>query len=524
MLRAAVIRIMRTMNDTGLHRRTSVNAPLTPAASAPSAWPPAVLSRIESELARFVGPLAEMLVRRAAPHHNTIDALVAALLPSIEGHADRDAFSRVCAQRAATREAVAAPALMPTPATALPPAAPAAAWRAPSRPSPTVRTANPLLGAADALLETLPRLRALTGHTHPAVLQAQLLEQVAVFEAEATVGGVSRLHIDAARGLLCSFVDEVITATPWGARGGWARHSLTQVHSAGQDPFDLLQGLFDDPAAHAPLLELFYVCLALGFEGRLRNTPHARTLLDALMARLRGLLPTHGTEPAASRTLSPHWQGQTTIGHRDLALLPLWAVFAVAGVLLLALWLVLNARLDARAHPVFSRIAAAPAALQGNKASAAAKPRLLAALPASATDSDIEVRDEAQRSVVTLPADTLFAEGTARLTPRGHELLSRVALALRSPAGELRGDVLVIGHGDDTAPPSLQFPSSWHFTRARAQTVADALIALRVAPARAEGRAEFDPRAPNTTPAGRAQNRRIDIELRLRRPDEVTTP
>jgi type VI secretion system protein ImpK len=47
------------------------------------------------------------------------------------------------------------------------------------------------------------------------------------------------------------------------------------------------------------------------------------------------------------------------------------------------------------------------------------------------------------------------------------------------------------------------------------------LVAHRVAPARAEGRAEFEPRAPNTTPAGRAQNRRVEIELRLPRPDEV---
>jgi flagellar motor protein MotB len=42
-----------------------------------------------------------------------------------------------------------------------------------------------------------------------------------------------------------------------------------------------------------------------------------------------------------------------------------------------------------------------------------------------------------------------------------------------------------------------------------------------VATARAEGRAEFEPRVPATSDAERARNRRIEIELRLPRPEEV---
>ncbi len=103
--------------------------------------------------------------------------------------------------------------------------------------------------------------------------------------------------------------------------------------------------------------------------------------------------------------------------------------------------------------------------------------------------------------------------------PHADALLARVAQALRGALAQ-SGDVVVIGHGDDAGPASLQFPTAWHLTRSRAQAVADALIARRVAPVRAEGRAEFEPRAANTTPAGRAQNRRIEIELRLTRPEE----
>jgi type VI secretion system protein ImpK len=166
---------------------------------------------------------------------------------------------------------------------------------------------------------------------------------------------------------------------------------------------------------------------------------------------------------------------------------------------------------------VFARLAAACALCSAVGTAATTRPRLAAVLPA---DAQIEVRDEAQRSLITLPADSLFVADSARLEPRAGALLSRVAQALRSQIAQ-GGEVSVIGHGDDAPPASPQFPTGWHLTRARAQAVADALVANRVAPARAEGRAEFEPRAPNTTPAGRAQNRRIDIELRLPRPEEV---
>jgi type VI secretion system protein ImpK len=481
-------------------------------AAAPTVWPPAVLSGIERELARFVGPLASTLVRRAAQKHATTETLIAALLPSIESQQDRDSFSRTCARRAVMRNAPAVAAVAPAAApvsVALPPPAPVSAPRdAPSH------SGMVLLHAAEALLGALPRLRRLTALDDPSALHAQLRQRLAAFEAEAAVGGVSAAHIAAARSLLCHVLDEAVATAPWGAQGAWTAHALAPTSGALADPLDLLQQVLADPLAHAPLLELFYVCLALGFVGRLRNLPLE---LDALTARLHALLPTRRGRAGAPRTLSPRWRGLATRGHRDLALLPLWAVVAFCGALLLALWLVLNARLDARARPVFARLAAVPTALQSTRVAATPRPRLAAVLPA---DAQIEVRDDAQRSLITLPADSLFVADSARLEPRADAVLSRLAQALRGQMAQ-GAEISVIGHGDDAPPASLQFPTGWHLTRARAQAVADALVALRVAPVRAEGRAEFEPRAANTTPAGRAQNRRIDIELRLPRPEEL---
>lgn len=488
-----------------------------PARPAPNGWPPAVLTGVERELARFVGPLAATLVRRAAQQHGTIDALIAALLPSIEGQQDRDAFVRTCSRRAVMRNAPAAPAAPAKGATAAEPTP----LPAPTRLSPP-RTAaavagTTLLRAADPLLGVLPRLRDIQDLADPAALQAQLRQRLAAFEAQAATGGASPTHIATAQVLLCHFIDEVIAASPWGAGGSWTAHALAPT--PGPDPLDLLQEtVLTDPLVQAPLLELFHVCIGLGFAGRLRRTPQGKGQLDTLAVRLHALLAKRRGRSGAARTLSPRWRGLVTRGHRDLAMLPLWAAVALGGALLLALWLTLNARLDARARPVFARVAAMPSALQSERAAAAARPLLAALLPA---DARIDVRDEAHRSLITLSADALFLDDSARLHRDADALLGRVAQALRSAHAQ-GSDVAVIGHGDDAPPASLQFPSGWHLTRARAQTVADALVARRVAPVRAEGRAEFEPRAPNTTPAGRAQNRRIEIELRLRRPEDMS--
>jgi type VI secretion system protein ImpK len=76
------------------------------------------------------------------------------------------------------------------------------------------------------------------------------------------------------------------------------------------------------------------------------------------------------------------------------------------------------------------------------------------------------------------------------------------------------GSVLISGHTDSVPIRSLQFPSNWHLSKARALSVRD-LLAAQVAPARmtAEGRADTEPVDDNANASGRARNRRVEIAL-----------
>lgn len=382
---------------------------------------------------------------------------------------------------------------------------------------------NPLLGAANVLLALVPQLRATTAHADPGRLRQQLLERVAEFEADARTSGVPRPKILAARYILCSFLDEVIASTPWGSDGAWAQSNLLQAFHderwGGDKAFKLLERLGEDVPANADVLELFYVCLALGFEGRYAGKPNRRAQLDAIATRLAEALRPPPAEQGA-RTLSLRWQGVPTRDDRRLTAVPLWALAAFGGVVVVAVVLVFGAQLEASAAPVFRQIHAVASALRVDakgSGAAAAKPRLAAALPADVASRTIAVRDEAMRSVVSLAADDLFVPGTAQIDPQKQPVLLRIAGALAN----LPGNVVIVGHTDNVPVKSLQFPSSWHLTYERAQAVMAALAQAGIAPGRlrAEGRADAQPLASNDTAEGRATNRRIDVELQLPRPE-----
>ncbi len=82
---------------------------------------------------------------------------------------------------------------------------------------------------------------------------------------------------------------------------------------------------------------------------------------------------------------------------------------------------------------------------------------------------------------------------------------------------------VVVGYTDNVPIKTIQFPSNWHLSQARAKSVADILAAFTGPGAIiAEGRGEADPIASNATPEGREKNRRTEI-LVLADPEEELT-
>ena len=116
------------------------------------------------------------------------------------------------------------------------------------------------------------------------------------------------------------------------------------------------------------------------------------------------------------------------------------------------------------------------------------------------------------KMVVKLPASVLFASGSAELSDGGKQALAEVAAVLKQMPDRR---FTVGGHTDNVPIRTPRFPSNWELSTARAVEVTRLLIEAGMRPevVGAAGYAEFDPVADNSTPEGRAQNRRIEIIL-----------
>lgn len=112
--------------------------------------------------------------------------------------------------------------------------------------------------------------------------------------------------------------------------------------------------------------------------------------------------------------------------------------------------------------------------------------------------------------VVSLANSAFFDPGSARLKPEAMGLLTTISSVLSS-AGR---PVLVEGHTDDIPIATAQFPSNWELSTARATTVVRWMVERHYLPPSrlsASGYGEYHPVVPNTSPANRAKNRRVDV-------------
>jgi outer membrane protein OmpA-like peptidoglycan-associated protein len=116
------------------------------------------------------------------------------------------------------------------------------------------------------------------------------------------------------------------------------------------------------------------------------------------------------------------------------------------------------------------------------------------------------VRLEARGIVLTLPGGVYFESSRSDVKPGAHERLARIGQAL---AGAADRKLLVEGHTDSTG--SAEF--NMKLSDLRAQSVKAVLVENGVSPDRIEthGYASTKPVASNGTPAGRSQNRRVEV-------------
>lgn len=124
-------------------------------------------------------------------------------------------------------------------------------------------------------------------------------------------------------------------------------------------------------------------------------------------------------------------------------------------------------------------------------------------------------------TIIEMPSAAFFASGSADLSDEGKVLLKDFLVRKLNTPEFQDYQVTIEGHTDDVPIQTLQFPSNWELSTARAASVVRFLIeqGLSAARLRAAGYADVFPKAPNrdgqgkAIPENQAANRRVVIKL-----------
>jgi len=116
------------------------------------------------------------------------------------------------------------------------------------------------------------------------------------------------------------------------------------------------------------------------------------------------------------------------------------------------------------------------------------------------------------RMLVKLPDNVLFDPGKTDIKSAGKDAIAQLTAVLQAiPDRKFQ----VAGHTDTTPIHTARFPSNWELSTERAVNVVKFMIksGLEARRLSAAGFADNDPVASNDEPSGKAQNRRIEVEL-----------
>lgn len=400
----------------------------------------------------------------------------------------------------------------------------AASARAPEIPPQEINPQwgdNPLAGSAMALLALVVQLRNSASHADIPGLRNKLISEIKTFEAKALQAGYKLEHVQAARYALCSLLDEAILNTPWGYNSLWTTQSLlVTFHKeawGGEKFFQILQNLIMQPGTNQHLLELFYFCLSLGFEGKYRVLEHGMTRLEEVRENLYLVICRQKGD--FDRELSPHWRGITDKRNALVKYVPLWVVASIGGLMLMLVFLGFLYAVSQSSNPLMSQLYKIKDDLdvRTNIVVSKAVPvrnvidDIRAFLAPEIQQHKVTVDQINGKTVIRIIAKSFFSSGSDQVQVNYYPLLEKIAQALIS----ITDPISVVGHTDNVPIFTARFPSNWDLSSARAKAVA-AILSRHGQfsyPIASEGRADTQSLFPNDSPEHRAMNRRIEINF-----------
>ncbi|RQW07073.1 MAG: DotU family type IV/VI secretion system protein [Calditrichaeota bacterium] len=183
---------------------------------------------------------------------------------------------------------------------------------------------------ADSFMLVL-QMRATQEFGDPLVLRERILHLLEKMEHQARQNNYDSQDIQNAKFALIAFIDETIIASQWSQKQSWLSNPLQlQLYNrfdAGEEFFNKLDEIRKRFHSNTEVLEVFYLCLVLGFKGKygLVEQEKLRIVIDELYQDLR-----HSIDKSLKQ-LSPNGKRKDEITEVIKKEIPIWT-FGVGAV------------------------------------------------------------------------------------------------------------------------------------------------------------------------------------------------
>jgi len=378
---------------------------------------------------------------------------------------------------------------------------------------------NIIVSTAIPLLTLGINVRSMSHHPDPKALYQQIADNLKSIDLQLKNQGFAKESIITARYIICAYLDEMVMSTPWGGQSLWATRNLLMTfhknNQGGAQFFEIIKLLNQSPAMNIDLIELCYLVLELGFQGRYRINDTGEIELSSIKDNLHHIITVHRQKPL--KQLSDHWHGAINNDKRSLSdntrlILTLGLSLIASLILFVALSTLINQQSD----PVAIKAASVAGNLQPIVRNNRPLKRtthlnyIREQLKHDIAQQHLTVEDIAGGVRIILSGENLFKPSSAQITRQKELPIANIVATLKNTPGFIQ----VTGHTDDIPIRTLKFPSNWELSSKRAQTIVN--MFQHHLPDReivAEGIADSAPLVPNTSKGNRAINRRIEINL-----------
>ncbi|RKY91231.1 MAG: hypothetical protein DRQ01_08025 [Ignavibacteriae bacterium] len=196
------------------------------------------------------------------------------------------------------------------------------------------------------------QLRSTNDYGDSEVLKTRVYEMFERFESNARKFGIDKDKTRLAKFAIVAFLDETIISSSWSQKDAWLSDPLQiklfETFNAGEEFFNFLNELSQKTSANKEVLEVYYLCLSLGFKGKyqLQSPENLRNIIDDLNLEL------HPEMYKAIDSISPNGKPRQSFVQTVRSGLPLWVYPLGALIVFVIFYVIMSTSISGEAEIV----------------------------------------------------------------------------------------------------------------------------------------------------------------------------